>query len=149
MRKTEEILTELYEISKAIDQIVVETDYVECERLKLADLDDTDANDIFISNEISRILDTLTSIQGNIDYINRPVSYESKLFRNSFGKYETREGHWYSCGSVIEYLCHDETKEEHPFWRKASVEHNDTNYYITGDTEQSLDDILVRVRKVS
>ena len=122
------------------------TGYAEESYLEKLDISLSDPQGIFLSNEINRILDTLTSIQGNMEYLNRPVKHEGTLFRNSFGKYETQSGHWYSCGSVIEYLCHDEGRCEYPFWRKASVEHNGNDYYITGDNQTLLDGLFVRVR---
>lgn len=143
-----DVLQDLSRISYSIDSLVKTTGYEEGQYLEKLDINHNDPQGVFMNDEINRILDTLTSIQGNMDYLKRPVKHEGTLFRNSFGKYETQSGHWYSCGSVIEYLCHDERRNDYPFWRKASVEHNGNDYYITGDNQISLDGLLVRVRGI-
>lgn len=147
MIKANEVITELKSISDRISKIAKMTGYVEYEDLSELDIDRTDPNDIFIERELRFMLETLGDIQGNIDYLALPVNLVGTLFRNADGRYETEHGNYYTCGSIIEYLSHDERLHDYPFWRKSRVEHNSIDYYIPGEPELSLDGLTVRVRR--
>ena len=146
MKTTNEIIDELIAISKGIDKVSEMTGYVEFGDMSLLDIDRTDAEDLFLYNEFNRIVDSLADIQGNIDYLNLPVKYVSKLFRNMEGKYETEQGEYYPVGRLIEYMSYDENHHEYSFWRKSRVEHDGVNYYIVAEPKLSLQGLTVRVR---
>ena len=146
MKKQNEIMSELKAISRSINKVAELTGYAEFGDMSLLDIDRTDAGDLFLSNELNRIVDSLADIQGNIDYMSLPIKYESTLFRNMEGKYETHSAHWYSCGSVIEYCSNDESNHEYPFWRKSRLEHDGKDYYIVAERQLPLQGLIVRVR---
>jgi len=56
--------------------------------------------------------------------------------------------HEYTCGNTIEFLYYD-SYDEREKWAVSSVEHDGTDYYITGNRykEVKLDGLTVRVRR--
>ncbi len=147
MMKTNEVLRELRNISYSIKKIVKDVGYECSYEFDNLELDKTNPEDIFFERELGTILDTLEAVQDKINYVDLPIKCESKLHRNSDGRYETEEGDCFTCGSIIEYLCNDERYGDYPFWRKSVVEHSDERYYIVGEPNLSLNGVLVRVRR--
>ena len=147
MIKPCEVITELKSISDRINRIAKITGYAEFGDLSELDIDRTIPNDIFLERELRVVLEALGDIQGNIDYLALPVKYQSTLFRNADGRYETQQGDYYTAGSIIEYLSHDERRCEYPFWRKSRVEYGEVDYRIPSEPELPLSDLTVRVRR--
>ncbi|MFI3115532.1 MAG: DUF5348 domain-containing protein [Clostridia bacterium] len=139
----QELMQKLLTINGVVNEIVNKIDYIECEQINISDADLKNADDIFMSNEVARILDVLIDVQGNIEYLSKPIKLEGKLFRNTYGKYEIENTEkWYSSGCIIEYLC----ENDYPCWKKSSIEYNGVDYYIVADNDIDLNGLLVRTR---
>lgn len=147
MIKPNEVIIELKSISERINKIAKAIGYLEYGDLSDLDIDRTNARDIYLEREIQVIIDALGDIQGNIDYLALPVKYESELFRNADGRYETELGDYYTSGSIIEYMSYDDRQHEYPFWRKSRMEHNGQDYYLPAEPNLNLKGLKVRVRR--
>ncbi len=141
-----EVIRKLNSMKIEIKSLVKATDYYEGEGFSELNLNLENPNDIFLENELSRIFYELEKAQNKIEYLDRPIKYESKLFLNDDDRYETEKGDYFTCGSIIEYLSNDDRYSDYPFWRKSRVESDGGEYYIVDEPKVSLSGLLVRVR---
>ena len=122
MTKLTELMADFKAISQLSNKVSKRTGYSEYEDMSLIDFDRKSAEDLFLVNELKQILYALEDISTDIDYLTCPIKYESTLFENAEGRYETEKGDCYTSGRLIEYLSKDEHCHDYPFWRKSSIE---------------------------
>lgn len=146
MADVKTVVAELTSISTTITKVARMTGYLENGEVSHLDINRKNADDLFLSDEIKRVLDKLADIQGWIDYLNLPIKYESRLFENESGRYETDREDYYTSGHLIEFLCEDEDRHEHPYWCRSRVEYNGERYYIVGHKNLPMEGVTVRVR---
>ncbi len=140
------VMNKVFTIKNDIKRLIKETDYFDGEGLSEVNLNLEHPNDIFLNSELNRIFYDLEKAQRRIEYLERPIKYESTLFLNEDGRYETEKGDYFTSGSMIEYLSNDERYSDFPFWKKSSIESDSGTYYIVGEPDLSLSGLLVRVR---
>ncbi len=148
MVEVNDVMRKLNSIKIEVKSLVKETDYYDGEGFSELKIDSENPNDIFIEKELSRIFYDLEKSQRKIEYLTRTISYESNLFENAEGRYETERGDYFTCGSIIEYLSYDERQSDYPFWRRSSIEGASGKYFIVDEPNVSLEGLLVRVRRV-
>ncbi len=148
MLEVNDVIRKLNSIKIEIKSIVKEVDYFEGEGFSELKFDSENPNDIFLEKSLMRIFCDLEKAQNKIEYLEQPIKYESKLFKNEIGRYETEQGDYYTCGSGIEYLSNDKRYSDYPFWRRSSVESNGGKYYIVDEPKLELSGLLVRKREV-
>lgn len=147
MLETDEVFRKLNSIKIEIKSLIKDVDYFDGEGFSELNLDLENPNDIFLDNSLRSIFCELEKAQNKIEYLEKPIKYESKLFLNEIGRYETEQGDYFTCGSMIEYLSNDKRYCDYPFWRKSSVEGTGGEYYIVDEPKLSLSSVIVRVRR--
>ena len=146
MVKTNEVLQELQLIGRAIDKVMRMTGYKEYGDMSYLETDKGSPNDIFLSNEMERMMEKLADEECRIRYLFLPIVETGTLHQNGNGRYETESGYEYTCGYGIEYLKPAEDEYEPTRWCRSRVEHNGECYYIVGDKKTTLDGLTVRIR---
>lgn len=142
------VFAKAVELSWQIDSLLRLSTYNKCEDLSELDINYKDAEQLFLLDELRVVMNKLADVQDKFSYLKCPIKETSRLHKNKSGKYETRLGHYYSCGYGIEALVSDDYHEV-PYWSHTRVEHADGDYYLVGHRDVPLDGLTVRVREVS
>jgi hypothetical protein len=154
MATLKEIYEELDELQLKAKQIMYHANYGNYEDLSGIDYDRTDAEQLFLGNELKQILERLDDVTHTLDYLNRPIKAVGVLHKNERGRYEMENGHEFSSGCGLEYLAMDDSccgydkQGEYiqvPYWCSSSVEHNGKDYYVVG-CKEPLEGMKVRYR---
>lgn len=145
-----EITEKLQELNSKIEQLY-DLNYD-----RYDDLSDWKYNEdeLFLSDELTNVLDELESVLYTLEYLNRPI-IEGTLHKKTNGKYAVKEIEL-SCGRAIEYIECDGKHEKSerngesvpiPYWKKSRIEHNGKDYYIYSAKElETIENLIVRVR---
>lgn len=154
-KNIKDIMNEVSELNLKIKQILHHSDFENYDDLSGLDIDRTNAEELFLTDELYGILDRLSDISHTLNYLDRPVKAEGRLHKNSNGRYELN-GHEFSSGCGIEYLADDDrhmTYDESdeyvsvPYWCASRIEHDGTDYYIVGASKDlELEGLQVRYR---
>lgn len=147
MANINEVLAKAVELSWQIDSLLRLSTYKQYDDLSGLEINCEDAEQVFLLDELRVVMDKLADAKDKISYLTRPIKETSRLHKNESGKYETRCGHYYSCGYGIEALVSDDYREV-PYWSRTRVEHADGDYYLVGHRGVPLDGLTVRVREV-
>ncbi len=108
-------------------------------------INEQDSDELFLLDELQRIMRWLEEAKNRIDYLKRPIKETSHLHKNASGRYETSSGYEYTSGTVIEVLAGDKYHET-PYWMRSRVEHNGREYYLVGLEDICMDGLPVRRR---
>lgn len=154
-KNIKDIMNEVSELNLKIKQILHHSDFENYDDLSGLDIDRTNAEELFLTDELYGILDRLSDISHTLNYLDRPVKAEGRLHKNSNGRYELN-GHEFSSGCGIEYLADDDrhmTYDESdeyvsvPYWCSSRIEHDGNDYYIVGASKDlELEGLQVRYR---
>lgn len=154
-KNIKDIMNEVSELNLKIKQILHHSDFENYDDLSGLDIDRTNAEELFLTDELYGILDRLSDISHTLNYLDRPVKAEGRLYKNSNGRYELN-GHEFSSGCGIEYLADDDrhmTYDESdeyvsvPYWCSSRIEHDGNDYYIVGASKDlELEGLQVRYR---
>lgn len=104
-----------------------------------------DSNELFLIDELQRIMFRLAEAKDRIDYLKRPVKEISCLHKTANGRYETTNGYVYTSGDAIEALIGDSFHET-PYWVRTSVEHDGRKYYLVDYEDIRMEGLVVRRR---
>lgn len=150
-----EIMKEVSDLNYTIKKIMRHADFDNYEDLSGLEYNKTDAQELFLKDELCQLLSKLSDVSWTLDYLNRPVKVEGVLHKNSNGRYEVN-GMELTSGHGLEYLATDDRHcryDEHdeyvvtPYWCASRIEHDGTDYYIVGaDNLDSLENVRVRLR---
>ena len=140
------VYAEMQLLDYKIKSILHLSSYEEYDDLSGLHIDYEDGQQIFLQKELMNILKNLSDVHSRLEYLSRPVKETSRLHRNGSGRYETEQGHCYTCGSRIEALVTD-SSEEVPYWVRTSVEHDGSDYFLVGCKNVCMDGLTVRVRE--
>lgn len=151
-----ELQKKLLALSSEIDKIINETNYDLYEDLSSVEIDKTSSEDLLLYDQLCPVLSKLLDVKDTVNYLNKPIKYTGTLRMNKSGRYEiVGYDHVYTSGCLIEYLCTDnwhtiyEPETDHdiriPYWKLSHIE-SDDGYYIVGDKDMLLVDLMVRVR---
>lgn len=157
MAKTvKEIMTELSDLNVSIQKILYHTEFEEYGDLSDLDYDNTNADELFLLDELIGVLDKLADVSHTVNYLNRPIKVEGALNKNANGRYEV-QGIELSSGYGLEYLSLDDRHMRYndngdyvmtPYWSYGRIEHDGNDYYIVGaDKDTKLEGLKVRIRK--
>lgn len=146
----------LYEINKSIQKILDDSSFEEYGDLLGLDVDYTDPQELFLADELMSIFNKLSDVSHNLKYLKKPIVAEGVLRKNINGRYEFN-GTELTSGSSLEYLSTDSFHMRYdeddnyiitPYWKYGTIEHNGTDYYITGsDADMNLEGLRVRIRR--
>ena len=155
-RNIKEIMAEVQELNVKVQQILYHADYEMYDDLSGLDYDNTNADELFILDELRQILYKLDEVSHTLKYLERPIKVEGALHKNANGRYEV-QGIELSSGYGLEYLslddrhCRYNDNDEYintPYWVASRIEHNGQDYYIVGAKEfETLENVRVRIRK--
>lgn len=157
MAKTvKEIMTELSDLNVTIQKILYHSNFEMYDDLSGLDYDNTNADELFLLDELRDILDKLADVSHTIKYLERPIKVEGALHKNANGRYEVN-GIELSSGYGLEYLSLDDRHMRYndnddyvstTYWGYGRIEHDGTDYYIVGaDKDTKLEGLRVRIRK--
>ena len=151
-----DIMAEVQELNLKIQQIMYHSQFTEYDDLSGLEYDKADAEDLFLLDELQRILSKLEDITHTLNYIDRPIRTEGALHKNANGRYEVN-GIELSSGCGIDYLATDDRHCRYnknddyvatPYWCSSRIEHNGKDYYIVGATDlETLENVRVRIRQ--
>lgn len=145
-----EIMSELTELNIRLKQIMKDTHYDEYEDLSELELDKTDAEQLFLHDELRQLMSKIADISHTLSYLRSPVKHEGILSKKSNGRYEF-DGIELTSGCGIEFLATDEWHCDEnwvpvPYWCYGTLEHNGSDYYIQGANLETLEGVRVRIR---
>lgn len=146
MADVESVMAETLGMRREISRLLRASSYNEYDDLSGLKINDEDSEQLFLLDELRKIMDKLADAEDRMSYLSRPIVETSRLHKNEVGKYETAHGHYYCCGNRIEALVSDDWHEV-PYWTRTSVEHDGADYYLVGHRDVILNGLTVRVRK--
>ena len=148
-----ELTDELTKLQSQIKTVLRLSNYREYDDLSDIQYSRTPDN-LLLVDEYRGILDKLSDMEYDLDYLNRPVEFEDILTLRLDGRYGCRNhNQYYTSGTPIEFLYYDEVCNDSgefetlPMWRCSRVEHNGSDYYVVGYSDVELNNLKVRVRK--
>lgn len=97
-----------------------------------------DEEERFKHNQALLIVDNLHDIRSSLDWMNKPILAEGRLFKNSNDRYEL-DGIELTSGQTIEAWANDYG------WIITRIEHRG-DYYIYDLKDQDINNTLVRIR---
>jgi len=139
------VLANATELNRGIEKFLKFSTYNRFTDLSGLEIDFTDGEQIFLWNELRIIAERLADVQNRIAYLSLPIMEESRLRKETTGKYRTAKGHYYDCGSGIEALVTDGGCDV-PYWTRTVVEHDGEDYYLVGYKGVPMKGLRVRVR---
>ena len=156
MAKLAEISEEMQKLRKEAETLLTISGYRNCD--DLSELDDwkqiRSPDDRQMLEEYRSILDKLLEAVDVLSYLESPITEVSLIYKNESGRYETEKGHYYTCGSCIEFLRTEDIYnydtgeyEQGSVWTVSRVESENGEYYIVGYPEVELAGLLVRIRR--
>lgn len=147
MNDLEKVLKEAAALSSDIEELLRLSSYDKYDDLSGLKINYKDLEQLLLLDELRLIMEKLGDAKRHIDYLRKPVRFTGILFQNSSGKYELKNGHYYSSGSNIEVLISDDYREL-PYWVRSRVEYDGDDYYIVGFKDISLEGLTARVRSL-
>ena len=155
-KNIKDIMNEVSELNLKIKQILHHSDFENYDDLSGLDIDRTNAEELFLTDELYGILDRLSDISHTLNYLEKPIKAEGALHKNANGRYEV-QGIELSSGCGLEYLATDDRHCRYndnddyvitPYWCSSRIEHDGTDYYIVGANDlDTLENIRVRIRR--
>ena len=150
-----DIMSDLKELNTSLKKIIYNSKYELYDDLSGLEYDKSDADELFLLDELQLILSKIDNVSQTLNYLEKPIKVEGKLHKNSNGRYEVK-GIELSSGYGIEYLTTDDWHMRYddndnyvttPYWKSSRIEHDGTDYYIVGaDYLDTLENVLVRIR---
>ncbi len=145
MKNLENVLNELRILNSKISLILKESTYEDYDDLSGLEINYNDGEQLFLLEELRGILKKLDVANDRIKYLTEPIKAIGYLYKNSSGRYELDDKHYYTCGNTIEALIYDEDYACKR-WIKTSVEHDGKDYYLVRHKNISMEGLKVRVR---
>lgn len=149
------IMSEIYELDEQMRQILCQAQYAMCDDLSALEYNDADPDELFMLDELRKIMSRMDDITHTLSYLRQPIKAEGTLHMNANGRYEV-QGIELSSGCGIEYLATDDRHCRYDannnyvptaYWCSGRIEHNGTDYYIVGAAElETLENVRVRIR---
>lgn len=147
MADLNDVLAKAKELHWGIKSLLRLSTANEYDDLSGLEIDYEDKEQLFLLDELRSIMDKLSDVDSKLSYLSLPIKEVSRLHLNENDKFETKDGHYYSCGYGIEALVQDDCRDV-PYWTRTQVEHDGTGYYLVGCRGVELDGLTVRVREV-
>ena len=155
-RHIKDIMAEVTELNIKLQQILYHSQYEMYDDLSGLEWDKTDADQLFMLDELRQIMYKIDDISHTLNYLEKPIKAEGALHKNANGRYEV-QGIELSSGCGIEYLATDDRHWRYndnddyvitPYWCSSRIEHNGTDYYIVGANDlDTLENVRVRIRR--
>ena len=155
-RNIKEIMDEVQDLNVKIQQVLYHSNFEMYDDLSGLDYDNTNADELFLLDELRDILYKLADVSHTIKYLERPIKVEGALHKNANGRYEV-QGIELSSGCGLEYLSLDDRHMRYndnddyvstTYWGYGRIEHDGTDYYIVGaDKDTKLEGLRVRIRR--
>lgn len=145
MKDLGELLERSQKLNTEIKRLLKESTYLEYDDLSGLDIDYKDAEQLLLQEQLWKVMQELEDVSDRLDYLALPIKEVSRLHKNSDGRYETKNGHYFTSGCRVEALISDGFRMV-PYWVRTSIEHNGEDYFLAGYQEVELEDLKVRLR---
>lgn len=145
MMDVKDLGKELASLENEIRKILSRTGTLEYNEINISS-DKENPQEQFLKNEYANAVDLLHEVYSNMEYLDKPIRHEGKLYKNEFGRYELSDSVVFTSGNLIEFLFYD-TFDECNRWVKSRIEHSDGDYYIVGFKNVALEGLEVRTRR--
>lgn len=155
-RHIKDLMAEVQELNLKLQQILYHSQYEMYDDLSGLEWDKTDADQLFMLDELRQIMYKIDDISHTLNYLDKPIKTEGALHKNANGRYEVN-GIELSSGCGLEYLATDDRHCRYndnddyvptPYWCASRIEHDGKDYYIVGATDlDTLENVRVRIRR--
>ena len=145
-KELNELFEEMNKLNQSIKMILRNSTYDEYDDLSGLDIDFENAEELLLLDEAQGIVEKLADVHSQLNYLARPIKYTGRLFKNHEGRYQTKQGDYWTSGKIIEVLVFDEGLETYR-WTKTRMEHDGDDYYLVYFKGIPMDGLQVRVRK--
>lgn len=113
-------------------------------------LNKSDPDEMFLYHELHALTIPFLRLHQKLAYLHLPCTgpHVLRLFPNGRYGYEGQpyaEAHTLSCGTPVEALITD--KNGHLRWACSRIEHDDTDYFLYGHRDISLNGLVIRERR--
>lgn len=151
MKNLKDLFKELIKLNEDIQSIIKRSGADYCDDLSKLEINMEDSQDLFLWDELRAIVEKLSDVSIDIDYLSKPIRMEGYLYKNIHGRYMVKCSDYhreYTCGTVIEFYVEDEEDvyHENPYWCASIVGHDGDDYYIVGHRNIEMNGLKVRVR---
>lgn len=155
-RHIKDLMAEVQDLNLKLQQILYHSQYEMYDDLSGLEWDKTDADQLFMLDELRQIMYKIDDISHTLNYLDKPIKTEGALHKNANGRYEVN-GIELSSGCGLEYLATDDRHCRYndnddyvptPYWCASRIEHDGKDYYIVGATDlDTLENVRVRIRR--
>lgn len=147
MESLREAMSEMAEINIKIKQVLYHTGYEAYEELREIEVDESDADQLFLLEQLMIILDRLNEVSETLDYLNSPIEVLGVLHKKYNGRYALNDREL-TCGCGIEYLAGGDCEQSVERWHYGRIEYCGSDYYIVGASKDlKLEGMQARIRK--
>ncbi|PET53638.1 hypothetical protein CN514_18730 [Bacillus sp. AFS001701] len=136
-----ELQKELFELTYKIERILSMVD----DQPDNIDYDPNNPDECMLYYKYRSMIDKLSDINYELNYLKRPIKEEGALYKQSNGKYTINGDYEFSSGSRIEVLVYDDLDEREE-WVSTRIEHTNNDYYFFHLKETPLEGAKVRRR---
>lgn len=140
------VTRELETVKWAINRLCSLSGYEKDDYLSSVQINPENADDCFLLDQYTRIIERLYQEQERIKKALSPVSYMGYLHKGQNGRYSA-DNHEMSSGSTFEALVYNQDTERNE-WKSCKIEfdRNRNDYYIPDITEP-LEGLCIRIRE--
>ncbi len=140
------IYTKVAALGRDIKSLVQLSQYREYDDLSGVKIDRDDPEQRFLLDETQKIMEALSGVQCNIEYLSRPIEEVGVLHKNYAGRYETENGTELVHNTEIEALIYDDDLQCY-CWKKTRFVKIVDSYCLYDYAGIPLDGLTVRIRK--
>ena len=143
MMNIKELQNSLNRLNSQIDRILQESEFSKWGELNI-EYNGEDPEEVMLWSEFSSVMMKLDDVNDSLNYLNRPIRREGRLYKNDNGRYEC-DGYELTSGSGVEILVYEEYEERYG-WLATRIEHNGRDYYAVGKRDLDLEGVKARIR---
>ncbi len=133
-------------LGRDIESLVQLSKYRESDDLSGVKIDYDDPEQRFLLDETQKIMEALSDVQCNIEYLSRPIEEVSVIHENYSGRYETENGSELVHDTKLEALIYDNERSCY-CWKKTRFVKIGDRYCLYDYASIPLDGLTVRIRK--
>ncbi len=133
-------------LGRDIKSLVQLSQYRESDDLSGVKIDRDDPEQRFRLDEMQNIMEALSDVQSDIEYMDSPIEEVSVIHENNAGRYETEEGTELIHGTELEALIYDDDRLCY-CWKKTRFVKIVDRYCLYDYAGIPLDGLTIRIRK--
>ncbi len=141
------IYAKVVALGRDIESLVQLSQYHEYDDLSGVKIDRDDPEQRFLLDEMQGIIEALSDVQCNIEYLSRPIEEVSIIHKNFVGRYETGNGTELGHNTELEALIYDDDLQCY-CWKKTRFVKIVNSYCLYDYAGIPLDGLTVRIRRL-